>query len=610
MIEPAIELASLGWRVFPLQARSKLPATAHGCKDATDEPNALRAMWGPVAGVPNVGLATGCDSDVWVLDVDGDPGAATLATLTAKHGPLPETVEATTGRGRHVYFRHPGAAVALRNSAGKVGKGLDVRADGGYVVCPPSIHPSGEPYRWVRAPDAIPLASAPDWLLALAVDKPRPAPEPASYVPAERIGGATRYGQAALDAECRDLAAAPEGGRNDRLNGVAFRVGQLVRSGHLDESSARREVLAAAKACGLEERESEKTFASGLAGGWQKPNHNDPDPNAPRAREHLRVVPPPADGDTPTEAAGEPGPRAQAAAARSAAPAIVILSTQEVAQIALDYLQNTETRKRLPRFGFPILDTAIGGQPPGTMVVIGGSTGSGKSGVALEIALAQACRQSITVGYVSCEDAEWVVGSRVLASVDDVNPEQFFKADVDAVTLERARRGVQSAESIGVKHSYQIGKRIEDVLRAVKGLVACGCRHIIIDYLQAISARGEDRYHARTDHTQMLKGYCHDAGIPLTLLSQFKRHTGEPTMSDLKDSGDIENMADAVILLWKESDEEHAPTFGKVSKVKWSPRRPRFMVERKHTGAVIGLVHRDTPPAPENGWNDKGRRRA
>ena len=63
------------------------------------------------------------------------------------HGTLPDTVSLRTGgRGQHFYFQHPG--VPIPNYAGKLGPGLDVRGEGGYVVAPPSIHLSGKPYEW------------------------------------------------------------------------------------------------------------------------------------------------------------------------------------------------------------------------------------------------------------------------------------------------------------------------------------------------------------------------------------------------------------------------------------------------------------------------------
>ena len=114
----------------------------------------------------NIGVVTGSISGLVVLDVDpGHGGGESLARLEAIHGPLPFTVSAVTGGGgRHVYFRHPDGEV--RNRVG-IAPGLDLRGDGGYVVAPPSVHPSGRPYAWEPSgsPDEAALAPIPAWLL-------------------------------------------------------------------------------------------------------------------------------------------------------------------------------------------------------------------------------------------------------------------------------------------------------------------------------------------------------------------------------------------------------------------------------------------------------------
>ena len=88
----------------------------------------------------NVGILTGAASGLVVLDVDGPEGEESLKDL-----PIPATVAVKTRRGRHLYFRHPGYLV--RNFVGRR-PGLDLRADGGFVVAPPSKHAEGE-YQWV-----------------------------------------------------------------------------------------------------------------------------------------------------------------------------------------------------------------------------------------------------------------------------------------------------------------------------------------------------------------------------------------------------------------------------------------------------------------------------
>ena len=115
----------------------------------------------------NIAIATGAVSNVFVIDVDGLDAEVELRRLEAKHGNLPATVEVITARGRHVYFQMPETPV--RNSAGKIAPGIDVRGDGGYVLAPPSIHPSGKRYEW-SVDCASAFAAAPDWLLAKITD--------------------------------------------------------------------------------------------------------------------------------------------------------------------------------------------------------------------------------------------------------------------------------------------------------------------------------------------------------------------------------------------------------------------------------------------------------
>jgi hypothetical protein len=107
---------------------------------------------------------------VFVLDVDGEKGRTSLATLEAKFGQLPTTLVSRTGRedsGEHWWFICP-ADCKMPSSTGKVGTGLDVRGEGGYAIVPPSIHETGRPYEWINP--NTPVADAPDWLKPLAAE--------------------------------------------------------------------------------------------------------------------------------------------------------------------------------------------------------------------------------------------------------------------------------------------------------------------------------------------------------------------------------------------------------------------------------------------------------
>lgn len=158
----------MGWRVFPLPHGSKVPKLQRWQERATTADTKLVQWWASTD--RGVAIATGEESGIFVLDVDvaGDKaGDETLAELCAVHGELPPTRTSLTGSGGvHYLFRWPEGG-DIRNSAGtRLGPGLDVRGEGGFIVAPPSIHPNGRAYEWdAGEPDEV--ADAPDWLLEL-----------------------------------------------------------------------------------------------------------------------------------------------------------------------------------------------------------------------------------------------------------------------------------------------------------------------------------------------------------------------------------------------------------------------------------------------------------
>lgn len=259
--------ARRGLHVHALQPRGKKPATEHGLLDATTDPIAIDALWTDRR--CNVGIATG-PSGLVVVDVDGDAGRESLALLEQEYGPLPATPEVITARGRHIYFARGDAAI--KNSASELAPSIDVRAIGGYVLAPPSVHPTGHVYRWRedRGLHEMALAALPLWMAeALAKAEPERSAPP---VVLPRAGDRfTNYSLAALAAECKAAASAPKSTRNVTLNRSAFCIGQLVGARTLDESLARGALIAAGIAAGLSSRESMSATNSGLSSGMRQP---------------------------------------------------------------------------------------------------------------------------------------------------------------------------------------------------------------------------------------------------------------------------------------------------------------------------------------------------
>ena len=162
----ALRLAELGFEVFPCKAKGKAPATKNGFKDATSDPAEIERIF---TGRKNLAVATGLRSGTWVLDLDGREGLEVFAELEREFGSLPKTVTAKTGGGGlHYFFACDGAEIQSRSKLAD--KPIDVRADGGYVVVPPSSHASGNSYEWQVSPHDHKPAKAPDWLLSFVRD--------------------------------------------------------------------------------------------------------------------------------------------------------------------------------------------------------------------------------------------------------------------------------------------------------------------------------------------------------------------------------------------------------------------------------------------------------
>ena len=272
MLDAALAYVSAGWPVFPLAVAGKRPATARGFHDATDDPEQVHAWWTDQPRA-NIGVATGAAGLV-VVDVDahddGPDGWSEWCALVTAHAPDGRHVDTlevlTPSGGCHVYFTAP-AGEPVRNSASKLGPGVDVRAAGGYVVAAPSVTDAG-PYVVDRA---HPVAALPAWLDRLLRPPHVTRERPARARTAPLVARLDPYAAAALEAEVAEVAGAPVGTRNERLNTAAYNLGQLVGAGKVDAGTVAAELVRAALAAGLAEREAVATVESGLAAGVREP---------------------------------------------------------------------------------------------------------------------------------------------------------------------------------------------------------------------------------------------------------------------------------------------------------------------------------------------------
>lgn len=298
LLASALLYAARGMYVHPLLVGGKEPRWRDWEARATRDPELIERTWGRAPF--NIGVACG-PSGLVALDLDvphegevsGSPeivdGITMLASLAGRApGALitPTLTVRTPSGGRHLIYRAPAGNV-VRNTARTLGFCLDTRAAGGYVVGIGSVV-DGAAY--VRE-DGTPTDPAvlPDWLLTLITTAPTPpkaggAPRRADVV--ARLRDLTRQGTreqrwaaGILRSECDELAAMRQaGGRNNRLNLAAYRAGQLVAGGLVDQAVAEEHLTAAAVAAGLgvdTPREVEKTIRSGMTAGLARPRRMD-----------------------------------------------------------------------------------------------------------------------------------------------------------------------------------------------------------------------------------------------------------------------------------------------------------------------------------------------
>jgi bifunctional DNA primase/polymerase-like protein/primase-like protein len=205
MLRASLGYARRNWPVFPLfevvdgrcacgdrkcQNPGKHPRTRRGFKDATTDEQRIEAWWTKYPNA-NIGIATGVESHLVVLDIDPrNGGNQSLRKFLGKHD-LPRTPEARTGgKGSHRYLTD--ASKVKFKSRNSVLPGVDVKADGGYVVAPPSSHVSGRRYLWYDglAPSETELAPVPSWLASQLLE---PIRKPATRSVKDQIEKGARH---------------------------------------------------------------------------------------------------------------------------------------------------------------------------------------------------------------------------------------------------------------------------------------------------------------------------------------------------------------------------------------------------------------------------------
>jgi hypothetical protein len=511
-LESVLLYASLGWRVMPLhsvtltgsihctcgyqdcQSPAKHPRTERGLKDATTDDATIRDWWRRWPGA-NVGIATGADSGIVVLDVDaGKGGSDSLAALMSEHGEIPETIEAATGGGgMHIYFRHPGRAHVIRNSASRVGPGIDVRGDGGYVVAPPSSHISGGAYRWNALLEFSAPIDIPAWLLPKMLEPPRVV-SPSAEGP--RIdAGKYWLGKA--------LARCQPGNRNDTGHWLACQL----RDARLTETEAvpvmRDYAERSPKGDGpYTEREALQSLASAYR-------------TSPREPAKLDRLP------VPNRIERKPS-----------APAT------DAATELRDYLAGVgDGRFYNVPWPWPRLSRLTCALLPGTVTMLCGDTGVGKTFFVLQCLREWHANAYPTAIFFVEKDRRFHT-HRLLAQLEGNGSfvdYEWIKQNLDMVMSAMDRHADYIRELGACIHSAPADHvALDDMLAWVREQCAHGKRVIVIDPITAVAA-GKDRWTEDNRFVVGAQAAVHAAGASLILVTHSKKANrfAAPTEHDM-----------------------------------------------------------------------------
>ena len=298
LLAAALDYARRGWRVLPLHSvdhlgectcgspcasPAKHPRLPDGVKGASADAAQVREWWRrwPTA---NVGVATGPESALWVLDLDrAKPGEADglAAVLDVCEYALDLSAAVETGSGgQHLWWAWPEEGTVQSRARVLTLDGVkasaDTRGRGGYVVAPPSVHASGRLYRWTQEPPVEGLPACPGALLDAVRAPRRETPPVAAGGPrvAPELDGdsrAARYVEGALRRACERVAASAPGARHAALLREGETLGGWVHLGVCPPEVMIEALAAAGVAAGVPEAEAVRTARDAVAHGQERP---------------------------------------------------------------------------------------------------------------------------------------------------------------------------------------------------------------------------------------------------------------------------------------------------------------------------------------------------
>ncbi len=268
---------------------------------------------------------------------------------------------------------------------------------------------------------------------------------------------------------------------------------------------------------------------------------------------------------------------------------------RELLMMTVEALTSEESAKaKMISLGMAALDATYR-LSPGSMMVVGAQTNVGKTSVLMTWLLSIAGR-GIPAGVISVEDPDEDFGAKALGSLTGINPKHMWSGNLDAAQWSRLMDAGSKHMAVPLAFAYVGSRRLDDVLARIEFMARVrGVRVVAVDYLQSIVPRGH--YNSRREAIDSilaeLISLCGRLGVALILASQLARPDKgspfkEPNLIDLKESGEIENRAQCVVLLWRDSDAPGEDTHAKIAKAKRQPAGARFdLIRDPDSGMLI-----------------------
>lgn len=196
-----------------------------------------------------------------------------------------------------------------------------------------------------------------------------------------------------------------------------------------------------------------------------------------------------------------------------------------------------------------------GGLLPGHLVIIGGKTSQGKSSLATNVCV-NALRHGHPTSYYTLEMTAREEAARIVASMTGIDTSRLLNQPLSDSEANRVKEAVESIDGRLMYFDQSVASTPEDIIRSIRHMHRHhGIQGAVVDFLQRLSVpRGTNREQATAEAVKQFKNVAKELGIWIVVLSQISRGTNQaepPSLAGLRDSGQIEEAADEVWLVYR-----------------------------------------------------------